>query len=853
MIIKATSHTINKIWILLLFIFLLFTALTATLVYGIKIDEIALPKIKVYGLYIKLDKKLILDIQSISIDKDAKRDTSIEEISYLTTYFPYINQFFETISIASIIYDNKTVTLYFKDDIFYLNSDYITLDANVLPKEDGKIHTQIKKLVLKDFHISLEGNLDINLRQKVYQFLGKFETFGIEGIIETQISNDILNYRLATKSFQKFAPSMEFLFSKVELDPIAQDWIYKNIVGREYILDYFEGKFDLNTLDYFPLSMKGHATVKDAIIKFNPDVPSAKAKQIGVTFEKDSLIFDVVEPIYQGKKIDKTNIYIYNLLAPAKPSGIVVNLNAESLLDENIHKILRAFNINVPITQHSGKTDAKVNLDIKFLPFDINATGEFIVKDAKFSLSDLNMYSSNAKIRLDNYNIYLDNTNMQYQKLFDINTTGVFNTLAQTYEGSSSINHLSVKLDALELIEAKNIQNLSSHVAIDKLGNTIIQIDELSTKIFFGQANNVFDFSSLSSISKLSPLLKTYDIQNGDATIYTQDFKNFAADLNLKEVKTPFMEDNKTILDFTIHLDTDTKTFSAKSKNEKLSLKAEKDITLHVKDYNISIKDETTNYFPIKVNILGNNSSFIDSDANRTIPCDSFTATLFKDTTKLSCQKNTSAFLYDKNREGIQIAAESIDSNFLNLFAGVSYFDDGNFSLHVKGKDKKTLSGKLQIHQAIVKDLSFFDNLMATINAVPSLLIFKDPKFNQDGYFIKDGFINFSRSQNIIAITELKLTGNNADIVGKGFIDTDSNKLSLDLKIRTLKTFSSAIDMIPIVGGLILGEDKHIYTNIDVRGTIANPTIETHILKDTVKTPINIIKRTVELPLKIFQ
>ncbi|ARU48648.1 hypothetical protein Sdiek1_1484 [Sulfurospirillum diekertiae] len=58
MIIKATSHTIRNIWILLLFIVLSVVALIGTLVNGISIDNLTLPTLKIDQLYIKLDKKI---------------------------------------------------------------------------------------------------------------------------------------------------------------------------------------------------------------------------------------------------------------------------------------------------------------------------------------------------------------------------------------------------------------------------------------------------------------------------------------------------------------------------------------------------------------------------------------------------------------------------------------------------------------------------------------------------------------------------------------------------------------------------------------------------------------------------
>jgi len=157
------------------------------------------------------------------------------------------------------------------------------------------------------------------------------------------------------------------------------------------------------------------------------------------------------------------------------------------------------------------------------------------------------------------------------------------------------------------------------------------------------------------------------------------------------------------------------------------------------------------------------------------------------------------------------------------------------------------------IQKSFIKDLKFFNNLMATINAIPSLIIFKDPSFSQEGYFVHDGYIDFEQKGDEIVIKEMLLRGNSADIVGTGVVYRHTNEVNLKLQIRTLKTFSSVLDMIPLVGGLILGEDKKISTNVNVTGSLDDPQIQTNVITDTLMSPLNIIKRTLELPLELFK
>ena len=80
MIIKATSHTIKNIWIFILLIFLTFITFLGTLIHGIAIDSISLPKLKIEQLYIKLDKKLIVTIEKLEIEAQTQNDTSLKRV-----------------------------------------------------------------------------------------------------------------------------------------------------------------------------------------------------------------------------------------------------------------------------------------------------------------------------------------------------------------------------------------------------------------------------------------------------------------------------------------------------------------------------------------------------------------------------------------------------------------------------------------------------------------------------------------------------------------------------------------------------------------------------------------------------
>ena len=443
MIINATSHTMKNIWRFFLTILLFITFIFVILSNGIRIENLQLPKVKISQLYIKLDKKLIVNIHTLNIDSTSEKNTSYEELHYLTKNISFLYSFFKSISIQNIVYDNKIIHFLYKDEIFYAESNLLSIDARLRNLKES-IEIEIKQMVLKDFQVELKGNLQVNLKDEKFDFRGNFTTFNINGGVELSVDENILYYRLNTKKFDTLKPLMDFVSEKVNLEPLISAWIYKKIVADEYQLHNFEGKFNLDTFDFYPKLMKANATGKNAVVKFDENAPSALVNELDIILKNDQLIFDVKKAEYQGKDVTNTKVHIYNLMSVG--AGIVVDINANTILDDSIHAVLHAFDIKVPITQTAGTTKANVKIDIRFLPFGVESySGYFNIKDANISLSGLPLYSKDGYIELDNGMVYLKNVNLKYDTIFDVYTSGDLNLSNGIYKSDNRINSLHVR------------------------------------------------------------------------------------------------------------------------------------------------------------------------------------------------------------------------------------------------------------------------------------------------------------------------------------------------------------------------------------------------------------------------
>jgi hypothetical protein len=68
-----------------------------------------------------------------------------------------------------------------------------------------------------------------------------------------------------------------------------------------------------------------------------------------------------------------------------------------------------------------------------------------------------------------------------------------------------------------------------------------------------------------------------------------------------------------------------------------------------------------------------------------------------------------------------------------------------------------------------------------------------------------------------------------------------------------MKDYSNIIKHIPLVGYIILGDEKRFSYSVDITGKLKDPKVSTHIAKESFLAPFNIIKRVITLPILPFQ
>lgn len=819
------------------------------MINGISLDKINLSFVDIDGLYIKLDKKFILNAKKIKIKKQIKSLDSKNELLKLIKSINLIKSIFQEIDIDRIIFKDEEINFLYKDDIFFIDSKFLNIFANIEPTSSG-FYAKIDYMEVKDLELRLKGIVKADLVKEKADYYGTYDTFNMAGDLKLTLENGLIKYYVNTADeVDSIAPFMVNLERKVDIEQEVASWIYRYIIAKKYKLEYLYGEYNYKTGNFFPDKMRGLAKAKDVKVKFHKDVEPVFIKDLDITLKKNRLSFKLKNPIYKNIKILDSDIYIYNLLTEG--AGIVVSLRTEAMFDEKIHQILNAYDINVPIDQTEGVCDAVVVLNMPFDPFKVDAKGYFRAKRAKFNLAGLPVATENVEVSMHNDIVKIIDTNIQYEDIFNVNTTGEFNTNKRIYKGDADIKSLSVGLGENKLLDT-NFTKTDVNINFSEKNSTV-RLGSLGAYIDFSPRVNTIKIDNFSSLYEYSPFLKKMGFKSGNALIKTEDFEKYEANAKIYDIPQFLKLNNSFVRDLDLDVVYKDDTVDIASKDGRISGYVNKDVNIYFKDYDFAkdkIRQTKSGSFGKKININAKNSSILFED-KRIIRTDEFNIELGDNYMDFKSIYRKNKLFYKESNGKSTISTQDIDADYINDMGGVNAFKGGSFDFSAKGEND-ILKGDLKFKKTIIKDLALYNNVLAFINTVPSLVVFQNPAFSSSGYKVKNGTVSFVMRDDVLIIKKIDIKGYSADIKGSGYIDLHSDTINIDITLTTLKNVSTVLRHIPFAGYLFLGEDGKISTNIKITGSAIKPTIKSRVTADAATAPLEIIKRTLMLPFNPF-
>lgn len=825
---------------------------------GINIQNLDFKTFHIDELYIKLDKKLIFVTKNVEIKKQITSGEDKIDILSLGKKIKLLDVIFSRIAIENLHYGDLRFDMMFENNMFFVDMPYFRMNMLVDTKDD-KIVVDVKELVFKDFNATFVGVGTFDTKSGEYDFSGNFSSYELNGNLMLKVQNEKLYYNL----FDVKADGLEKFLQKIEdnkwLDEEVKEWIYGNVVAKNYFIKNLNGMFDLKTKNAYLNDIQGSASAKNLKVKFHKDVEPVYVDDANVTLKNGVLDFELNNPKYYEKSLVGSKIVIKDLFG--KNANVNINIKTNSMLDDKIHEILKAYDIKVPVTQKSGKLKTDLLLSIRFKDSKVNVNGKFELENSNIVLSNSPFYSKHASIILENASIVkLKNSHLS-NSFLDVNTINgeiFINEDRGSFDGIANLN-LQIdqhnKKNAIVIVEQKPV-----HLDMKfKNDSTTLDIAEFATKVVLSTPN-VISIKKLSDVIEYSPLLKNVGLKGGDnVEIKTDDFENFMIYAQNLAFDLPFIKKDG--------LKYDNDSFEFEVLKDRVKGVAKSDLfsflyqnsllSLNFKDldfvYNDSLNDNNKNEEKLDLKIDAQNSNIILTDSNKTIPFDSYHGDIKGKDIELFAKKDSGDFYLRSTPHKLALDATNLSGDFINKLFKTKSFEKGMFNLHLLGRNPKNYNAEIIVTDTHLTDYVFYHQLLTFINTVPSLLIFKTPDFNQNGFTVKNGKIYFSRNGEVLNFKAINLTGTSADLGGRGVINLQTTQIDIDLELKVLKDASSIIGKIPLVNQIILGKDRTLSTVIKVFGTLDNPQYETQLLQDALTTPFNIIKNTLELPFVIFE
>ena len=842
-------------------------SLALLLKYGIKVNDFEFYGVKLEQLYIKLDKKIIVRAKQIRLPKfkkESEQKSSDERLLNLSKSVDFIDTIFQEISLENVqIGDDFKLKILFLDDIFFVDSPYLNVDIKFQnEQQDGIDLFSVRNLSFKDFNVSISGEGSADFDKNDYKFEGNFTSHELHGKLNFALKDTFLTYKAYDVEAGSIKNFIDELDRRIELNSEVKNWIYGYIVADDYELKEINGKADLAKNNFYLNDLNATANTKNLLVKFEKGLSAVNVGEANITLKNSKLKFDLISPIYKGKKLDGSSVVINNIF-DEKSANLELLIKTKSIYDEAINEILKAYKIIVPVRQLSGKMDASlkilIKLDEKSLEnFDersVIANGEFKLRDAVLEIAGSKFNTKNALVKLINTtNLSIDATGFGLE-FFKANAKADINLQKSTGEIKGVIESFDLKEKNDEILAFKN-EPFSAFLDFSKADETLLKIEPFGLDMSFGSESKIATKNSKFFIES-SPVLKQNGVRGFDElSIKSKDFTDLEIFAKEANFDLPFLDKNGSKYE-----NDDLKILVSKagvkvdSASKKLSLDIkEKVINVKTQDLNLLVLDDNkTSEQSTPLELLAKNGDIILMDLNKTLPFASFSAEKKGKSTSLNGLAQQGRVGYFNDEKSINLDATDISGEFINDLFGIKSFEGGKFRLKMLGENSKNFKAEVRFFDTFLKDYIFYQRLLSFLNSVPSLLSLKTPDFNDKGFTVKNGKILLTRNGDMIEFLAIEMIGTSADIGGRGTIDLKSKKINIDLELKLLKDASSIIDKIPLVNQIILGKDRSLSTVIAIRGTTDKPEYSTQILQDALLSPLKIIRNVIQAPFLIFE
>jgi hypothetical protein len=864
---------------------------------GISIDTLEMGDYRVEKLYIKLDKKLTLKAAHVAIPQ-SKTSPSFVTLDKTFDRIKYLLSFFEYIELDEIDFSNNRIDLIYGDDVLYITTDDYVIAGNI-QREGRLLNAQISMLYLKKHHLTLSGDLSYDLRNHFLVTQGHFRGYGIDGRFSATKEKQRIAFTLAADPFDNLKPVID-IFKKMH--PTVKSWILERIQGKRYTLYELSGEGSIDQAGSFTLdmeSLRGEALIEDVRIYFQKGLDPIHAKRLFIHHKEGALFFDLQEPRYKQIDLEGSKIAITGLIR--HQALLRLDLKLKAPVDRDVHRILNAYSIHLPIRYTGNYASVKLKIDVPlkkrqkkkkrkikvFVHVDLkkgrasyqNITlpiqrgwveyhnqkqdalrADILLDKGKVVIGKTVLPVSGGEVKYRENHISLKQVNLK-EKWFDMLLDGDIDLSRKKAKLTAWIKKLQIGTER----KIVSLRDKKLPFTINFAKVPTLEIPALGIQIKKSEAGTLIFVSSL---KKVKPYLRDVGIgfEDGTLTIKMKDMQHYQLEGSLKSKACFFYGKNNSCygqIPFTaeisagkvaidafgkkLHYDPNKERIDLKEINIDLKKLLENDLETDQKE-----KKNTQGRLSRKGLLVIGKKSTIRYDSHALV-LDSYDITLKPngDITAIGSSEGN-IVKFDKKDHTFTLKALRVTDRLLHPLIDFKGLHGGRYSVSMQGDPDREMKGRIIVEGGVMSDFKAYNNTLAFVNTLPALATLQNPGFSKQGFKIKEGVIEYRQRKQKILFDSIYIKGASATIVGKGSLDLQKNTIHIDLAIRTARELGRILGNLPLLGYIITGKDKSITVGLKIRGTIDQPKVQISAAREILSLPLEIIKRTLESPAHII-
>ncbi|MEA3492448.1 MAG: DUF3971 domain-containing protein, partial [Campylobacterota bacterium] len=485
---------------------------------GISIDHLKIASFDIEGLYLKLDKKLILRVDKLVIPY-TKKKRPLPNIYKDLDRVKEILHFFDYIEFKKINFKNDHYSFLFTDHIFYLTNDMFEIAAHEVNRIDDELQAVIDLVYLKKYDISLSGKLVYDYVNDLALIRGKADYRDIDAEFIIHKRKEDLYYAMKSDTFTQFKP----LIDQFDIPPKISVWITDNVRAESYKLLSLKGtiKIDKKGINIVPETIIGRAELKNALVHFRDGLDPYRADKLSIYIEDGKLSFIPENSSFEGHKF-QGSLSLDQLIE--RKAILSLDINFKERLDQEIRKIVEAYKIKVPILQKSGKTDVSLQLDVDLKSKEVEFSGDFTLGKGEVSIGDLLLPVKRGDLHIEHGVATLSGIKL-YNSMVDATVDGKVYIKKRYIDLDLDIKNLHLGSDKNSFLAMKKSK---LPMKIEYKNRIKISLPTLKTSISISKKNgsaviNMRDLSKIKRSLKNLPLT----LDGGNLKIQTDNYKRY--------------------------------------------------------------------------------------------------------------------------------------------------------------------------------------------------------------------------------------------------------------------------------------------------------------------------------------